>query len=163
MSGKLVASIIVGVTLVFGAVLYWVQVYAYYDRLDPSAVELTMVNMATGEPEVIAADDLKAIDGTSSPIRFRACFTAPLSDTVMSETYEMYADPTPLNAPGWFDCFNSVEIGEALEQGRAMAFLSEKEVADGVDRVIAVMPDGQAYAWHQLNEKYQEDGDEFID
>lgn len=157
MSGKLVGVMIVAISLIFGAVLYYVQVYHYYDRLEPSQVELTLVNMTTGTPEVIAADSIEAIDGSSSPIRFRACFTAPMSDATMSETYEPYPDPTPLNAPGWFDCFNSVEIGEALEQGRAMAFLGEKEIHDGVDRVIAVFPDGRAYAWNQLNEKYTEE------
>ncbi len=38
-----------------------------------------------------------------------------------------------------------------------MAFLGEKDIRDGgVDRVIAVYPDGRAFAWHQLNEKYDE-------
>ena len=42
-------------------------------------------------------------------------------------------------------------IGEALETGEATAFLSEKNIHHGVDRVIAVFDDGRAYAWHQLN------------
>jgi hypothetical protein len=29
--------------------------------------------------------------------------------------------------------------------------LSEPEIHPGVDRVVAVFPDGRAFAWHQLN------------
>ncbi|MBV7377920.1 DUF6446 family protein [Maritimibacter dapengensis] len=162
MSGKLVGIIVIVATLIFGAVLYYVQVYAYYDRLDPGAVELSVVNMATQDAEPLAVDDLQAIDGSSSPIRFRACFTSIMSDTALSESYEPYAEATPLNAPGWFDCFDSVEIGEAIEAGEAMAFLGEKNIHDGVDRVIAIMPDGRGFAWHQLNEQFTDDGSEPI-
>lgn len=163
MSGKLASIFVITVTLIFGAALYYLQVYYYYEELDPAQVEITLVNLGTGEPEVIATETLTAIDGSSSPIRFRACFTSPLSDATMSETYEPYPDATPLNAPSWFDCFNSVEIGTALEEGRAMAFLSAREIADGVDRVLAIFPDGRAYVWQQLNAKYQEDNSEPLD
>ena len=57
----------------------------------------------------------------------------------------------PLTAPGWFDCFDAVAIGEALEKGEAIAFLSQANIHPGVDRVVAVFPDGRAFAWHQLN------------
>ena len=43
-------------------------------------------------------------------------------------------------------------IGAALESGEALAFLSEPEIHPGVDRVVAVFPDGRAFAWHQLND-----------
>jgi len=163
MSGKMVALIILIGTALFGAGLYYTQVYAYYERLDPATVEIKVHNLATGEAEALALSDLEAIDGSSSPIRFRACFTSEMSDVALSETYEPYLEATPLVAPAWFGCFDAAAIGAALEDGRALAFLGEKNIHDGVDRVIAVMPDGAGYAWHQLNEKYQEDGDEFID
>ena len=74
----------------------------------------------------------------------------------MTETYAVYDAPTPLTAPGWFDCFDAEAIGTALEAGEAFAFLGQKNIHDGVDRVVAVFPDGRAYAWNQLNEKYSE-------
>ena len=37
------------------------------------------------------------------------------------------------------------------ERGEALAFLSEPLKDYGMDRVVAVFPDGRAYAWHQLN------------
>jgi hypothetical protein len=156
-SGRLLASIIVVFSLLFGVALYYTQVYAYYDRIAAEDVNLTLVNAATNEPEPFIANDIEAIDGSSSPIRFRACFTSAMSTAAMTETYVTYPDPTPLNAPGWFDCFDAQEIGAALEDGQAVAFLGEKNIHDGVDRVIAVYPDGRAFAWHQLNEKYDED------
>ena len=162
MSGKLVAGFIVVVTLIFGIVLYYTQVYAYYDWVNAEEVSFTMVNISTGLAEPIIADDIEAIDGSSSPIRFRACFPAGMSSPTMQETYVAYPEPTPLNAPGWFDCFDAQEIGTDLEGGQAVAFLSEKNIHDGVDRVIAVYPDGRAFAWHQLNEKFNDEGSEPI-
>ena len=55
------------------------------------------------------------------------------------------------NAPDWFDCFSSTEIGEALETGQALAFLGVENIEYGIDRVVAVLPDGRGFAWHQIN------------
>jgi hypothetical protein len=103
-------------------------------------------------PEPILAEDVSGIDSESSPIRFRACFTTPLSLAMLTETYVAYEGAEPLMAPGWFDCFDAQAIGTALERGEALAFLSEAGIHPGVDRVVAVFPDGRAFAWHQLND-----------
>ncbi|GKY87230.1 DUF6446 family protein [Sinisalibacter aestuarii] len=156
MNGKIVGSFILITALIAGVAIYWLQVYAYYDEIAADRAEMTMVNIATGQPEPVLIEGFEGIDGTSSPIRYRACFTLPLRTGTLTETYEPYPDPTPLTAPGWFDCFDAVAIGTALESGEAMAFLSQHDIHDGVDRVVAVFPDGRAFAWHQLNEKYQD-------
>ena len=70
---------------------------------------------------------------------------------MLTETYQTYDKPTPLYGPSWFSCFNADAIGEALERGEALAFMSEHDISPGVDRVVAVFPDGRAYAWHQVN------------
>ncbi len=101
---------------------------------------------------MILTEGFSGVDADSSPLRFRGCFTTPLSLAILSETYKVYPDATPLNAPNWFDCFNAAQIGEDLETGNAVAFLSERDIEAGIDRVVAVYPDGRAYAWHQLNE-----------
>jgi len=54
-------------------------------------------------------------------------------------------------APRWFDCFDAGEIGRALEEGRAVAYLGASNDPYGVDRIVAVYPDGRAFAWTQLN------------
>ncbi len=105
-------------------------------------------------PEEMLANDVEAIDADSSPLRFRACFRTPESLALLTESYVIFDEAAPLVAPGWFDCFDAAAIGEALETGEAIAFMGEKNIKDGIDRVVAVLPDGRAYAWHQLNEKY---------
>ncbi len=149
-TGKLLAGAIVISALVAGAAMYYLQVYAFYEPVAADA-PITLTGIVSDEPEPILVDNLEAIDATSSPIRFRACFTTRQSMAMLTETYEPYPDPTPLLAPGWFDCFDAEVIGEALETGEATAFLSEKNIHFGVDRVIAIFDDGRAYAWHQLN------------
>ena len=58
----------------------------------------------------------------------------------------------PRNAPGWFDCFDAEAIGAELEAGTALTFLSQKNFAYGVDRVVAITEDGRGYVWHELND-----------
>ena len=156
MSGKIIGSLIVAISLISGAAIYWLQLYAFYDPVNAEAEVMRMTNVVTGEAEEIIADGLEGIDADSSPLRFRACFTTSSSLAMLTETYVVHEAPTPLTAPGWFDCFDAVAIGHALERGQAVAFLGEKNIRDGVDRIIAVYPDGRAFAWHQLNEKYEE-------
>ena len=95
--------------------------------------------------------DFEGIDADSSPLRFRACFIMPVSLGTLTESYEIAEDAVPLNGPGWFECYDAAAIGAALEAGDAVAFLGQRDISRGVDRIIAVMRDGRAYAWHQLN------------
>ncbi len=157
MSGKIVAGAIVVLAFLAGAAIYYLQVYGYYETVVPSGEnDVVLTGLVSSEPEPILYADFEAIDANSSPIRYRACFTTAQSIALLTETFEGYDDAEPLIAPGWFDCFDAVEIGEALETGEAVAFLSHKDITEGIDRVVAVFPDGRGYAWHQLNEKLQE-------
>jgi hypothetical protein len=152
MNGKIAAGAIVISAAVAGVAIWYLQVYAFYEevRFTPGQ-EITLTTIETGQPEPILAENIRGIDADSSPLRFRACFTTPLTHGMLSETYAAYDGAEPLIAPGWFDCFDAVEIGTALERGEALAFLSQSGVATDVDRVVAVFPDGRAFAWHQLN------------
>ena len=152
MSGKILGVFIVLSALVAGIAIYWLQVHAFYKPVSfTPGEEIRLVPLDRDDPEVIVAENVEGINASSSPLRFRACFTTPLSQAMLTETYRVYDDPVPLVGPGWFSCFDAVEIGAALERGEAIAFLSEREIARGVDRVVAVFGDGRAYAWHQLN------------
>lgn len=151
-AGKVAVVAIVTVAAVFGAAIYYLQVYAYYTPVAfVPGNEIRLTPIAGAAPEAIVANDVTGIDADSSPLRFRACFTTPLSQGLLTETYKVYDKAEPLIAPGWFDCFDAVRIGKALERGEALAFLSEANIHPGVDRVVAVFPDGSAYAWNQLN------------
>lgn len=152
MNGKIAAGSIVISAAVAGIAIYYLQVYAFYEPVSfTPGSEITLIPLGSSQPEPIVAEDITGIDADSSPLRFRACFTTPLSHAMLSETYVAYQGAEPLVAPGWFDCFDAVEIGTALERGEALAFLSQASVATDVDRVVAVFPDGRAFAWHQLN------------
>jgi hypothetical protein len=136
---------------VAGAAMYWLQSYAFYTpaQFIPGA-EIMLTPLSSGVPEPILVENLQGIDSASVPLKFRACFTTTLTLGMLSETYIAYKDAQPLTAPGWFDCFDANEIGEALDEGRALAFLSQSQIAPQIDRVVAVFPDGRAYAWHQI-------------
>ncbi|MCK0137729.1 DUF6446 family protein [Aliiroseovarius sp. F47248L] len=155
MSGRIIGIFIVVTALVAGIAIYWLQLYAFYDDVSLNT-ELRMTNVVTGEPEAVLYDSFQGIDADSSPLRFRGCFTTTMSLAMLTETFETYEQATPLTAPGWFDCFDADQIGAALEAGEAIAFLGERDIQDGVDRVVAIFPDGRGYAWHQLNQKYSE-------
>ena len=142
MSGKVIGIFLLVVAVIGGAAMYWLQVHAFYERVDDVALTIT----EGGEARPLAATGVQAIDATSSPIRFRACF-----DVDGAVAADPYPDATPLNAPGWFDCFDAEAIGDALASGTAQAYLGQFNVVYGIDRVIAVLPDGRAYAWHQIN------------
>jgi len=151
-NGKIVAGGIVVTSLIAGGVMYWLQVYAYYSPvIFVPGNEIRLTPIIGDVPEAIVVADVQGIDADSSPLRFRACFTTPLTLATLTETYKVYDKAEPTIAPGWFSCFNAGEIADALESGEALAFLSESSVAPQIDRVVAVFPDGRAFAWHQLH------------
>jgi len=153
MNGKLVGGFIVGTALLAGAALYYLQTYYYYEPVELAAGEapVELTSIASGEPEAIIADGFEGTDATSSPIRYRACFTTTMSQAMLTETYELYDEAEPLTGPGWFDCYDAGEIGAALAEGRALAFLGERDIEYGIDRVVAIDDTGRGWVWHQIN------------
>ncbi|MEQ9695725.1 DUF6446 family protein [Shimia sp. SDUM112013] len=150
--GKIIAGTIVAVALMAGFAMYYLQVYAYYDDVLPSGPDDVMLtSLETGMAEPLAHGAFQAIDSTSSPIRYRACFMTDVPLDTLKETYTTFAHPEPLVAPGWFNCFDAKAIGKALEDGEAVAFMGTENLKYGIDRVVAVFPDGRGYAWHQIN------------
>ena len=152
MIGKAIAIFIAVTAVVAGASMYYLQVYAYYEEVELAPDALTLLPEGGGPPQPIAIARPEAIDANSSPLRFRACFDTPLAIPEALATFEEAADAEPLTSPGWFDCFDVEAIGTALERGTARAFVSEKNIAYGVDRIVALTGDGRGYAWHQLND-----------
>lgn len=151
-SGRWVVGFIVMVSLIFGAGFWYTAERAYYEPVvfQPGA-EVRLVSLSSGQPEPIVVTGIEGTDAESSPIKFRACFTTPLSLAMLTESYRTYPGAEPLIAPRAFDCFDAKAIGRALETGEAQAFLSEPEIRPGVDRVVAIFPDGRGFAWQQLN------------
>ncbi len=136
---------------VAGGWMYYLQVYAFYDEVqaEPGAVQLTSVT--SGLPEPIIVDGFEGIDADSSPLRYRACFQTVLSQAMLTEAYEIFDAAEPRVAPPWFDCFDAAQIGADL-QTDAIAFMGVENVVYGIDRIVAIYPDGRGYAWHQIND-----------
>ncbi|MCC0072724.1 MAG: histidine kinase [Rhodobacter sp.] len=143
--GKIAALLLVVPALIAGGAMYYLQVYGYYTELEPQiGYQVATPDGGTARLDIA---DFRGIDSDSSPLRYRACFAITGSLPPMVE----YADPTPLNAPGWFDCFSAETIGEDLETGAARAVLVESNTRYGFDHVMALYPDGRAYVWPQIN------------
>ncbi|WP_040609270.1 DUF6446 family protein [Pseudooceanicola batsensis] len=148
--GKFLAALIVVCAIAAGAGVYYTQVYGFYETVEATGADVVLTTSA-GEEERLPHRAFEGIDASSSPIRYRACFVTDRSLDALSADYVRYPQAEPLQAPGWFDCFDAREIGEALEAGEARAFLSVENVEYGIDRVAAVLPDGRGFVWHQIN------------
>ena len=148
MTGKLLVILIAVAAVFAGVGMYYLQVYHFYEEVTG---EVRLTNLTTGEAETILFDEFHAIDADSSPIRYRACFTTPTSQALLTETYVPYENAVPLEAPGWFSCFDAGAVGAALEEGRALAFMGEENVEYGIDRVVAIDAEGRGFSWHQIN------------
>jgi hypothetical protein len=152
-NGKIVSGFIVLSAALAGLAIYYMQEYAFYAPVEPAsaAAEIRLTSLS-GALESLPTESFLGIDAKSSPLRFRACFKTPVSLAMLSETFAEYPAADPLIAPRQFPCFDAARIGADLAAGAALAFLSEANIHPGVDRVVAVYPDGRAYAWQQLNE-----------
>ncbi|MBF9035674.1 histidine kinase [Rhodobacterales bacterium HKCCE2091] len=151
-SGQVMAIAIVAATALFGAGLWYTQTRAYYVEVeagDPAGEVLVTRHDGTAEPLLVEA--FSGIDADTSPIRYRACFTVPMSLAALTETYRAYPEAEPLTAPGWFDCFDADAIGAALDDGSAFAFLGQSNETFGFDRVVVVAQDGRGWSWTQIN------------
>ena len=144
--GRFLVIFLLTCTVLAGAGMYYLQVYAYYTDL-PAQDRVALTPLGATAPQDFAVTNFEGIDSDSSPIRYRACFDIAADPATLTP----YPDATPLIAPGWFDCFDAGALTAALEDGRAQAVLAQAHVIDGIDRVVALW-DGRGYAWHQINE-----------
>lgn len=152
MTGKVLTIVIVVSAILSGILMYYLQVYGFYNEVPATGDgDVMLTSVTSGEPEPILVEGFQAIDADSSPLRYRACFETTMSQALLTETYELYDNPIPNVAPGWFDCFDAEALGAALEEGNTLAFLGTANIHYGFDRVVAIAPDGKGYVWHQIN------------
>ena len=150
--GKFLAIVLVTCGIIAGGAMYYLQVYAYYSTVVPNgSTDVVLKPLDGSVAQAIAYSDYKAIDSNSSPIRYRACFTAENTADELKALYVTIKDAEPLVAPGWFDCFDAKEIGAAIETQSATSFLSIENVSYGIDRIVSVLDDGRGYAWNKIN------------
>jgi hypothetical protein len=144
MKGRIAALALVLAGLTGGIGMYYLQVYAFYDRLAPQTS--LMAELPDGATRLTIAG-FEGIDADSSPLRYRACFQVPDAPAMLIP----HPAPQPLNAPRWFGCFDAGQLETDLAAGQAQAFLIEGNFRYGFDRVMALYPDGRAFLWHQMN------------
>ena len=150
--GKFLAAFIVVCAVGAGAGIYYLNEYAYYVEVElHPGLDVVLLPQDSEEGVAIAYEEFQAIDASSSPIRYRACFTTALTRDELAQSYTVLQQQIPRIAPGWFDCFDAEAIGAALEAGTATAFLSVKNIEYGVDRIVAVTDQGRGFVWHELN------------
>ena len=141
-NGRTLALGLIAFALLFGAGLWYAQVYAYYDEVEG----LPTVTVG-GAP--VPVTGYLGLDGTSSPLKLRGCFT--VDPAALADAPEA-PNAVPLSTPRWFDCFQPEAISAALRGGQARAILAARDEPPGFDRIIALFPDGRAYMWRQLRE-----------
>ena len=156
--GRIATVALVLATVGAGAGVWYAQEYGFYDKIDAASPDAAVLLQTAEGPVKLTISDFQGIDADSSPIRWRACFRIDGALPADPTPFDGADGATPLNGPGWFDCYDAAQIGADLESGAATAVLSQSEIRPDVDRVLAIYPDGRAYGWHQFNDKTPERG-----
>lgn len=152
MTGKLLVIVLLLCAALAGVSMYYLQIYGFYYEVEAEPGQDVQLLPIDGEtPEVIAYSAFQAIDADSSPIRYRACFETTETLDSLSQTYRASEGKEPLTAPAWFDCYDATDLGTALKDGSARAFIGAKNIHFGVDRIVAVTENGKGFVWHALN------------
>ncbi|MEM9210284.1 MAG: DUF6446 family protein [Pseudomonadota bacterium] len=141
MTGKLLMSGLIAIALAIGAGIYYSATIASYD-------EVRDVDQVRVGETSWGVSNYRGIDGETSPLKLRACFDFELP-YVFDATHA--DDATPLVTPGWFDCFDAVQIEADLRTGDATAIISTENEPFGFTTFIAHYPDGRGYLWRQIN------------
>ena len=171
-NGKYLVGGLAACCVVAGAGLIYTQNYAYYHNVtvnssinmsgengrsgSMNSTDIRLTSLADGVPEPVTVSGFAGIDAGTSPLKFRGCFVIGHSLEQLKQRYAQADYAVPLRPPSWFDCFDVEQLTEDLASGNAVAFLGEREIVPGVDRLVAVYPDRRAFAWHQFNQDSQE-------
>lgn len=152
MAGKILSILLVVCGLAAGGAMYYLQVYGFYQTVDARpGQDVVLLPLDSDVPQAIQYSGFEAIDADSSPIRYRACFETTLRPDALAQLFTLSEALDPRNAPGWFDCFDAPALGAALKAGSATAFMGQKNIEFGVDRIVAITDDGRGFVWHELN------------
>ena len=144
MNGKLLVISLLTFTILFSIVLYYFQVFAFYKKSDG----LSHIKVFARS---VPVQNYRGIDSVTSGLKLRGCFSVDIDEFSQFQELEK---ATPLAAPFWFSCFDHKNIQEAIDSGNAKAFLVSENEKDGIDRVVAIYPNGNAFQWRQLNSKF---------
>ncbi len=115
--------------------------HALHDiNLTPITGDAPESMLIEGQPIVAFSTDAKF---------YYACFQTPMSFGLLTETYEISDNALPAKPLGDMACYNQEKIAMDVASGEALSLVGQRNIVDGIDRIIAVYPDGRAFAWHQ--------------
>ena len=117
--------------------------------IGPVTAVVRLTPVGGGAPEEILQEDVQATSDNALPDSLWACFKTPLSMGLLSESYVVAETIAPTNPASHLPCFDAEEVKSAVESGQAVAFMGEKDVFPGSDRIVAVFQDGRAVMWTQ--------------
>ncbi|MEM1430500.1 MAG: DUF6446 family protein [Pseudomonadota bacterium] len=150
MNGSAVGITILGAALVAGIALYRLEHFYWYD-IEYEGTGTMALTAADGTVEDVTVIALQHAEGSSSPLKFRACFR--VEDALLDRlaSFAPAPDAAPTVAPRPFDCFDADAIAQDLKDGAATAVLGQTNTPYGIDRIVAITRNGDAFAWHQIN------------
>ena len=122
MKGNIFVILLLSFTLLFGATLWYFQNYAYYERNDVNDMTITL--MGTGSKINVELDEIKSINSSTSPLKFRSCLRINSQALETVKNYQPYSDGIPLRAPNWFKCFDVKNITNDLQSGNCLLYTS---------------------------------------
>ncbi len=144
MNGQIFSLSFIVFTVIFGVILFYFQVFAFYERVD----DLNHIKINGNKVPVF---QYRGIDSNSSGLKLRGCFKV---DPIFFNGQPLAQNPTPLKAPFWFKCFDHEYLRQKIMERGAKVYLAEKNEYDGIDRLVLVFRDGEAYQWRQINSKF---------
>jgi hypothetical protein len=150
MNGKAIGIFLVVLGLIAGAAMYWLQVYAYYDEVRLASDGGNVVVRATkadGTVQDLQVSEFHGIDSESSPIRFRACFLTSATQNGLA----LWPQGDAARRAGLVRLLRRRRHRRRPRGGARVAVLGQQNIVYGIDRVLALYPDGRAFAWHQIN------------
>jgi hypothetical protein len=150
MNGKIVGLGLLGAAALAGAGLFYLEQFHWYDVSEDPRGTLRILAEDGGTIE-LPVTLLRVAEGSSSPLKYRACFATATTSAALGDRAVIHPDPVPTVAPLSFPCFDADAIAGALDAGSATAYLSRENEPYGIDRVVALTETGAGYAWHQIN------------
>ncbi|MEM7439159.1 MAG: DUF6446 family protein [Pseudomonadota bacterium] len=115
----------------------------------PLDMTMTLVPVGGGNAEAVIADELQVVSSNAQPELIWACFKVLMNHSTLTESYQLVDAAAPLKPLVDIDCFDAETLAADLQTGDALAFLGQRDVAPGIDRMVAIYDDGRAFAWHQ--------------
>ena len=111
--------------------------------------QIKLTQISDNNPTLIAMDE-SPISAYSTDAKFyNSCFKVSENINDLLTNFLASEDPLPSKPLGKMPCYNYNQLTEDVKAGLAYSFVGEKNIINGIDRIIAIYADGRAYAWHQ--------------